>query len=327
MLLVIYLHVINLTFENFQTSNSIINLFFTSFRMPMFFFLSGFIAYKSIEYWNYKNFLLQLSKKTRIQLIPTFVFFILLSIFNFNDYHSSFPGGYWFTLVLFEMFFIYYVISLICYKTIKILRFPLLIILSLGLSIFNKFFTNNILLDYLAFHNVCFYFLYFVVGLIVRKFFSIIMTILLKEYTLFFLFIFTISIFVWEEYENYFSFKLIGINIIKALSLILIFFSFFYLNKNLWSVQSSLNKIMIYIGRRTLDLYLIHYFFLKPSVPQIGELINSSGNIVLELLFGFIWTSVIVLLCLLVSNLLRTSKILSKYLFGVSKSMKLQYNH
>ena len=51
--------------------------FFLLFRMPLFFFISGFLAYKASRVWNVRT-LGELSlKKMRVQLIPTIVFFLL----------------------------------------------------------------------------------------------------------------------------------------------------------------------------------------------------------------------------------------------------------
>ena len=51
--------------------------FFLLFRMPLFFFISGFLAYKASRLWDART-LRELSlKKMRVQLIPTIVFFLL----------------------------------------------------------------------------------------------------------------------------------------------------------------------------------------------------------------------------------------------------------
>ena len=86
--------------------------FFLLFRMPLFFFISGFLAYKASRIWNAQT-LRELSlKKMRVQLIPTIVFFLLfLAMIPTTPFEaslaealaSSMKAGYWFTLVLLYM--------------------------------------------------------------------------------------------------------------------------------------------------------------------------------------------------------------------------------
>ncbi len=91
-----------------------------SFRMPMFFFISGYIAYKATMEWNIGTFTSLLSKKARIQLIPTVVFFSLFCVTRSSNPITAFLeggwGGYWFTFVLFEMYVVFYCLSLFLKK-------------------------------------------------------------------------------------------------------------------------------------------------------------------------------------------------------------------
>ena len=99
--------------------------FLVLFRMPLFFFVSGFLAYKASQVWNIQNLGSLLLKKFKVQVIPTVVFFFLaMAILNKDfwpavekAYHSVFKGGYWFTIVLLYMFILYY---LFCYLESKL---------------------------------------------------------------------------------------------------------------------------------------------------------------------------------------------------------------
>jgi len=51
--------------------------FLVLFRMPLFFFVSGFLAYKAAQIWDIPNLWQLVLKKLRVQLIPTFVFMLL----------------------------------------------------------------------------------------------------------------------------------------------------------------------------------------------------------------------------------------------------------
>ena len=69
------------------------------------------------------------------------------------------------------------------------------------------------------------------------------------------------------------------------------------------------------IGRRTLDIYLLHYFFL-PHLPELGRIMASGNNSALELIIVIGLSLAVIGICMLTSCILRTSPILGKYLFG-----------
>lgn len=115
MFLVVYAHVMSRTGLGLQ--ETAVLSFFRAFRMPMFFFISGFIAYKAIEYFTAHEWARLLKRKAFVQLVPTAIVF---SVFQLAFGHSpleffqSGPGGYWFTLVLFEFFVVFFTCSLLC---------------------------------------------------------------------------------------------------------------------------------------------------------------------------------------------------------------------
>ena len=72
MILVVFSHV-ELTSFGFENP-TFINSLFMSFRMPLFFWVSGYIAYKASIQWNWSTWWQMSKKKTIIQLIPTLIF-------------------------------------------------------------------------------------------------------------------------------------------------------------------------------------------------------------------------------------------------------------
>ena len=120
MILVVFSHVEMTTF-GFSTPTSI-NSVFMSFRMPLFFWVSGFIAYKSSTQWNWQTWWQMSKKKILIQLIPTFVFGL---IYAYTYYGSDTQGfishngklGYWFTIALLEIFLIVYTVNTCLYNS------------------------------------------------------------------------------------------------------------------------------------------------------------------------------------------------------------------
>ena len=121
MLLVVLVHIETFSFSE-QTF--IYTSIFSFFRMPLFFFISGYIAFKSKKIWDTHIFLKESSKKLRIQLIPTFFFGLIFTYLVAKENFSTFitdisKQGYWFTLVLLEMFLVYYSCNHLLYKIKK----------------------------------------------------------------------------------------------------------------------------------------------------------------------------------------------------------------
>ena len=86
--------------ESFKQSASM--PFLVLFRMPLFFFISGFLSYKANADWSFSGFRNMMLKKIRIQIIPTVVFFFafvaITSPSKFGDqvvtnFHSPTKGG------------------------------------------------------------------------------------------------------------------------------------------------------------------------------------------------------------------------------------------
>lgn len=87
----------------------------TNFQMPLFFFLSGIVI--KFRTNKLKDLFSLVYKKVR-QLIVPFLFFGLLYTFSIglnmnNFFESVMKQGYWYLLVLFELYVIYYFFTLI----------------------------------------------------------------------------------------------------------------------------------------------------------------------------------------------------------------------
>ena len=80
--------------------------------------------------------------------------------------------------------------------------------------------------------------------------------------------------------------------------------------------QTRFGQSLQFIGRRTLDIYLLHYFFL-PKLPMVGEFFRvNRHNFILDTTASLAIALLVVAFCVLASNILRVSPFLKKYLFG-----------
>lgn len=91
MILVVFAHIINygyhITDAKAETMDTFNNLFIR-FRMPLFFFISGFVLYKQERIWD-KPFIKDfIKKKFFVQIVPTFIFLFLFA-YLYNSKQSK----------------------------------------------------------------------------------------------------------------------------------------------------------------------------------------------------------------------------------------------
>ena len=109
MILVVFSHVLLFSFG--PNPNFSFNSIFITFRMPLFFALSGFLMYKPHRFSHANELLAFSKKKFVVQIIPT-VIITLVYVLVFNKsyiqlWESPAKEGYWFTVTLFWFFIIY----------------------------------------------------------------------------------------------------------------------------------------------------------------------------------------------------------------------------
>ena len=337
MILVVYFHLSKKTFDFDQTT--LMNQLLLSFRMPLFFFISGFIGYRgSNVVWNRQTWWAMSRKKILIQLLPTLVFGLIFTYVYCNLDFLAFVNdniklGYWFTIVLLEMFLLMYTVNVIFYnKELSIFRKRILIVLSImsiisicayflpfiisSCDAFFKWFSLYFFFKnfpYFAFGSICSMYKDSFSKILEHKYFS---TAILVTFAL----LFSIDFFYLMPYANK------GVESITLLHIILgktngflgllIVYNTFRVYQDTFTSDKKIGRSLQYIGKRTLDIYMLHYFFL-PYLPQVGEILRKGNNAILELALGLGVSLIVIGVCLVVSNVLRTSPILAKYLFGV----------
>ena len=316
--------------------------FFLLFRMPLFFFISGFLAYKASRVWNVRT-LGELSlKKMRVQLIPTIVFFLLfLAMIPTTPFvpsltealASSMKAGYWFTLVLLYMLLTFYLFSYIESKLSTFLSpltpylLPLLFILSLCLfetCYLPRYFSwalghkgpQNEFLNYTSLVEMFRYFPFFLFGNLVHRYWDRAQR--LMDSSWFFpvvtllAIVCTLDVIVWHNLRREWASLPHTLAMFLLLWMVFMFFRYYHD----FFEQSRLGTALQFIGRRTLDIYLLHYFFL-PKLPMVGEFFRvNRHNFILDTTASLAVALLVIAFCVIVSNWLRVSPFLKKYLFG-----------
>lgn len=293
--------------------------FFLLFRMPLFFFISGFILYKDEHIWNITNSIRFLSKKFLVQIIPTAIF-LSIYMFVFSLPIDTFNGtyyGYWFTVTLFEFFVVYILCNMLIRS--KLFCYALLLIGAIALYVYSyspQCHDYPSLNSYFIAHFQ--YFIFFIIGTLAKRYFDKLKCVFNSNIVML-LIISLMMIGIILYVNKYFCYTTVKLSL-SILSIFAIFY-FFMKNGNFLD-NSHIGRSLQFIGRRTLDIYLLHYFFVYDSISWIKDSGISSPTIILVI---SIITSVIIIgICLLVSNFLRTNPLLGKILFGAKPTPATQ---
>lgn len=118
MFMVVYSHV--LTFMMGRLQPSPLGLYMQNVMLPLFFFISGYCAYKENRQWTLDVIRKQVSGKVRAILIPTIVMFLVFMMYSGQNvaevvFHYD-KSGYWFTWVLFQILMVFLLVDIISSK-------------------------------------------------------------------------------------------------------------------------------------------------------------------------------------------------------------------
>lgn len=336
MILVVMRHVYGFGYTQFLYTFNSFNEFFALFRMPLFFFVSGYILYGTSRKWmTTKDCFRFVVKKMKIQLIPTAVFalsFLFLFDVNVRDFlFDTSKAGYWFTIALFVFFCLYAAHHLITERWLHlpgVCRNVLLISFAFLCYVFCSHYAYDALgakcYGFTSIHNIQYY-VFFIFGFFIKKYYVSIEHLLdsMKGATMLVILFFLLSL----PYSK----GLIGggntlidsvLRLVIGMLGIMTVFSFFRKYELSVTNETALGRVLQYIGRRTLDIYLLHYFFIPRNLPMIGEFFRQNDNPSIEFALTAIIALVVISICLVVSNVIRISPFLAHHLFGVKYAEK-----
>lgn len=335
MLLVVYSHISFFGYSD--TFNSAVsngggflsfNAFFVLFRMPLFFFISGFILYKRDVIYNWSKSVSFLKKKMQVQLIPTMFFLIVITFIQdanlWDRLTASLKGGYWFTITLFEYFVIYIAFRFICYKLGKyegdvvLLVGSILLYFAVSPSCLRLLHLYDTPINGILGLEQLKYFVFFAIGTLVKKYFIKVQELLDNKFITAFGILLLFGVTIYVLHNGYFTIALYNhlFNLISGFLGLMLVFSFFRKYQNTFTQDSKIGRLLQYVGRRTLDVYLLHYFFLPYNLKFIGDFFATNLNPTLEFVVSMILSVIVVSICLLVSSILRLSPFLAHWIFG-----------
>ena len=319
MVMVVYGHVIIFVL-GIKIQSSVIGEFITTFHVPLFFFVSGLLAYKPLKEWNGKNTIKRLKDKFLLIMLPTLIFMTIYHFITNGDLNTLLhngPKGYWFTYTLFLFFATYYLIAYLCsrinFNYAEIISFVFGIFFILALAAFRP--KPNTVQYWLQLENYCNWFQFFAFALLCRRYEDDFKRFIKKDLLRSIIIaVFFISFITHRLYSGLIFDKILVFFVLRYCG-VLMFYMFFFKNSIYFDRDTRIGKSLCFIGRRTLDIYLLHYFFLC-DLSMLKPFFENNAHPIIEFAFCLAMSLLIVIATLMISHLLRTSDFLAHLLFG-----------
>ena len=335
MLMVVAYHTELMAFQETEKTSAAMSLL-VLFRMPLFFFVSGFLAYRSRFEWTVPNTVSLLWKKVRVQVVPTLVFLCAFIVIRRTDFTHSFmeamksptKGGYWFTLVLLQMFFIYYLFAFAeqrlgwkekSWRWVPVTLFWAASLVAYETAYMPKVFTypKSDFMTYSSLIQTVRYMHFFLLGNIVHRYWRAAQRVF--DHPCFFPALALAAFVCCSDFLRWHTLRLTWTNLPRTLGMygtMLTVVLFFRHYQSSFTKDRPLGAFLQYVGTRTLDVYLLHYIFM-PKLPFVGEWLNANRpNFVVSVTLSLAVALVVTAFCLLTSNILRISPFYSEHLFG-----------
>ncbi len=305
------------------------------FRMPLFFFVSGFFAYRTLDKWTGKLIKSVLKRKIQAQIVGTLFFFGLYQLLvggDFFEWTSEGFGGFWFTITLFQIFVVYIFWSCLA----KLFRKEWIFVVGMiGCSlfryaagyIFNSVYdpTESTLWVILSQDKVIYYFQFFTVGIFCRKYQSAFTDLLSKDWFMtasILCYIGFLILYFHEGFKTSYGtlYSFVQSFFVRVSGLFMVV-GYVFSKRDFFNRNNKISNLLRYIGGRTLDIYLIHYLFipglLYDKLSFMTEYLMPNNMIFAQITVGMLISAIIIALCLGISSVLRSSHFLSQWLFGV----------
>ena len=285
-------------------------------EMPLFFVVSGYLTHKEREE-NFKRMLSRLLIRSRTLLVPLVVWSIVRNICDGTVSYSLsdiYRGGYWFFLALWWCD----VLNMFSAYLSKKFRLGML-----GDALLYGFVYAVILLGriknidlggVLPVQSVQYYFPFFVMGLLMRKY-QFLNGMVLNKYS--YAVGMLLLIIGW-----YFSFiESFVIWVVAALGAgVVVWMACREINSDL-----KVARILSIVGMNTLPIYAIHYLFIGVLPNTLHEMVYISNGFFFQLVISFVYAVFAIILCLLVDRILSLNPITRMLFWGESKKREWRF--
>lgn len=322
-LTVVFVHIFDhALFEEgvFATRTWIIDLICVFF-LPLFFFISGLFAHKSMPHTIMRG----LIEKSRCILLPTIITWAIFNLstdYNLYDgLNDPFKNGYWFTYALFEIYLIYTFLDYILY------RFGIKKKTCVYISLIVAFYIIQSLLFRLKYEiysqdwfriigiqQILKYTGFFLFGVWVKnnqdKFLKLMNSQIVMSTFLIF------SVVLFSQFRN-----MPILSFMNSFLMIILIYKIFYSYQSFFECNNYVAKCLNLIGRRTMAIYFLHYFFLNGIMElhstEFTELLQN--NWLIQILVGSAFTILLTAASLLLEKVARSFPAIYKLALGQIK--------
>ena len=320
-ILVVYCHVASVSLgisEAIPSFNNIVGFI----HLPIFFFLSGYLLFRPGRFDRWTENGTFLKNKFLQLVIPATIFLVLYALIFQRSFSSvlfsRFKGGYWFTYFLFVFNLLYLFLSWLLDKIGAERKAPLIIFLlsiivsaaPVALDIVYPQAPDDKFLQAISYQEYHF-FQFFCFGAYLKSVNQCFENMTKNKWMKALIVLAPFILIILH------SFRIPGIDypvtVLLSYSAVIMVFLLFKEWKGLATTR--IGKVLCLIGRRSLDVYFIH-FFLLPDLHGVGQYFYDNPNPVLEFLLSMCIAMAIVSVCLIIGHLLRKSDFIAKLLFG-----------
>lgn len=305
-LLVVIGHVMQFSFGYAQSD--LVNML-GIFHMPIFFYISGYFAYKEIP--SFMGLMKRLERRAMSLAFPYISFVFLWCLFSETNVMGLLLGGggrYWFLYVLLLLSLFFMVGEYVIGKIKKDWLYIVCWLLPYCMLIFLKIKHIDIIPGGVTSHIVTYY-RYFLIGYLCRKYIKL-NTFLFKHpmvYALAFIFYFT----QWYFCDSHQMLLIFA----GGLGAIIVLQRFFELQTK----QSKSMRLLEYMGENSLSIYVIHYFCIPDLSRTMYSLLDASNPFIWHLLFSSSLSLVIIAMSVFVGRLIENNSYLRLVLLGKLK--------
>ena len=298
----------------FALSDDVAYRVISSFHMPLFMFLSGLVACSGATspFWNLKK----LSRKLRGLLLPLIVFgmcFTMTFSRNFGTglvefLESPNKNGYWYLMSL-AVFYVSLSLYRLNVKQKWYIDVALAIAIWGGMFALWKYTAQT--KDYFCMLNCGNFYPFFILGVMTTKY-----NLLDKMHKANWLFSLCIVAYAFLFCVDMPFHALVSLN-----KHIFLPFCMVYIVVNLFvcrhGATSYGEKILDFVGKRTLDIYVIHYFFISMiHLKDLGNNWEGTENSLLMFIVAVGLSVVITALSIGVGYILHKGRIIEKFVYG-----------
>lgn len=296
-----------------KLEESVIFQTISKFHVAIFIFVSGYLYGKRSNTSFY-----YMVQKAKMLLFPFFFIGGLYALIHSVPLYDGFVTdnmkmGYWFLWVLFEIFFVFIILLNLLNLLLKKRKicFDILLLGSASLAmqlVWYKSSLSEVLMTSLSWNLLTKNYFIFFLGYIAN-----IYALRVEKY---YLSAWAFTVWIIGFCVMYYCYELLGYvaNIFMSLSGC---FSVLYLLK-VRTTNRYLMNILSYIGKRSLAIYALHYFFLL-DLSNCNSIFVDNRNVVLLLLVLLFCTFLIIIICLLFEWIFMSSPFLGLLLFGKRK--------